>query len=106
VTALDYDSQELIGKISFKHEIHWIDIRGTYLLVSFLSKIIVCDVYSLRHLFKISTGDERASYDVYFNQSVVDRDEFRFVHVDENRKQLMVDNCKWFSILKFCLDTI
>jgi hypothetical protein len=55
----------LIGKIQFKHEILKIEIKETYLIVSFLHKIIICDVYSLKHLFKIQTGDEDAIFDFF-----------------------------------------
>ena len=65
VTALDFDTQELIGKIQFKHEILQIEIKLQYLIVAFMNKIIVCDVYSLKHLFKIDTGDEDAMFDSY-----------------------------------------
>lgn len=50
--ALDYDSQELIGKLHFKHEIIRMEIKGPYLFISFLHKIIVCDVFKLKHLIK------------------------------------------------------
>ncbi|CDW90157.1 UNKNOWN [Stylonychia lemnae] len=62
ITAIDFDSQELIGKIQFKHEISKMEIKSQFLIVAFVHKIIVCDVYTLKHLLKIST-EERAQFD-------------------------------------------
>lgn len=84
MTAIDYDSQELIGKIQFKHEVLQIEIKGTYLIVAFLQKIIICDVYSLKHLFKISTGDEAALFDVNL-QSSETKDELRFIYYNDKK---------------------
>ena len=33
-----------------------------------MNKILVCDVYTLKNLFKISTGDEEAIFDSHITQ--------------------------------------
>ena len=89
VTAIDFDSQELIGKILFKHEILRIEIKHTYLIVAFLSKIIVCDVYTLKHLFKINTGDENAVFDAVIETSA-EKDELKIIHIGDGLKSIAV----------------
>jgi hypothetical protein len=50
VTAIDFESQELIGKIHFKHPIFRLQLLGGrgYLVVSFLHRVLVYDVHTLR----------------------------------------------------------
>ena len=43
-------------------------MKSQYLQVSFMNKILVCDVYTLKHLFKISTGDEEAIFDSHITR--------------------------------------
>lgn len=38
------------------------EIKIQYLIVAFMNKIFVSDVYSLKNLFKIDTGDEDAMF--------------------------------------------
>ena len=57
--------------------------------MAFLNKIIVCDVYSLKHLFKIDTGDEDAIFDsniqVFPVPNSNDRHELRIAHIGEDK---------------------
>jgi hypothetical protein len=106
VTALDFDTQELIGKIQFKHEILQIEIKLQYLLVAFMNKIIVCDVYSLKHLFKLDTGDEDAIFDSHVQVIPVpgghDRHELRIANIgDDEKNSFTVQNCT-IVFLNFC----
>ena len=89
---MDYDSQELIGKLHFKHEIIRMEIKGTYLFISFMHKIIVCDVFKLKHLIKQSTGDEAAIFDSHVSQKE-DRDEIIIAAVDEKTKRVSISQC-------------
>lgn len=91
--ALDYDSQELIGKLHFKHEIIKMEIKGPYLFISFMHKIIVCDVFKLKHLIKQTTGDEDTVFDAHVNVKE-DKDEITIAAVDEKSKRVSISYCK------------
>ncbi|TNV79833.1 hypothetical protein FGO68_gene4303 [Halteria grandinella] len=73
IVALDYDSQELIGK----------------LFISFMHKIIVCDVFKLKHLIKQTTGDEDTVFDAHVNVKE-DKDEITIAAVDEKSKKVSI----------------
>jgi hypothetical protein len=95
VTAIDFDSQELIGKIHFKYPILQLDIRQSYLIVTFIGKIIVCDVFTLKHLFKVETGDELAVFDVVVTSDPdLKRDNIIIAHHDEEKKLIAISKCK------------
>ena len=73
-------------------------MQHTYLIVAFLGKIIVCDVYTLKHLFKLSTGDERAIFDVLVRSDPeAKRDDIVFAHLEEEKSQVAVTTCKRFA---------
>lgn len=96
--ALDYDSQELIGKLHFKHEIIKMEIKGAYIFISFLHKIIVCDVFKLKHLIKQETGDEAAIFDAHVINKE-DRDEIMIASVDEKSKKVIISQCNKIEFL-------
>ena len=62
--------------------------------MAFLNKIIVCDVYSLKHLFKIDTGDEDAMFDsrvqVFPVPNTHDRHELRIAHIGEDKSTFQI----------------
>jgi hypothetical protein len=63
-----------------------------------MNKIIVCDVYSLKHLFKIDTGDEDAIFDSHVQVIPVpgthDRHELRIANIGiDNKNSFTVQNC-------------
>ena len=65
------------------------------MIVAFISKIIVCDVFTLKHLFKVDTGDERAVFDVQVTSDTDSkRDEIVIAHQDEEKKLPAVSKCK------------
>lgn len=63
------------------------DIKSQYLIVAFINKIIVCDVYTLKHLFKIETGDDDAIFDSYLQMVGEGRHELRIAHTGEDDKK-------------------
>jgi hypothetical protein len=64
-----------------------------------MNKIIVCDVYSLKHLFKIDTGDEDAMFDSHIEVFPVpgspDRHELRIANIGcQDKSTFTIQNCK------------
>lgn len=57
------------------------EIKAQFLIVSFIHKIIVCDVYTLKHLFKIK-ADERAYFDSFIYNSGVSQ-VLKITYVDD-----------------------
>jgi hypothetical protein len=52
-----------------------------------MNKIVVCDVYTLKHLFKITTGDEEAIFDSFIEKNEADQSEvFKVAHIGEDKK--------------------
>ncbi len=49
-----------------------------------MNKILVCDVYTLKHLFKISTGDEEAVFDSYITQHS-DHELLKIAHIGNDK---------------------
>lgn len=70
------------------------EIKSQFLIVSFVNKILVCDVFSLKHLLKIET-DENAIFDS--NIEIVDnKHNLTIVYRDRDKpSKLRVESCKY-----------
>lgn len=49
-----------------------------------MNKILVCDVYTLKHLFKISTGDDAAIFDSHITQ-LQDHEVLKIAHIGNDK---------------------
>jgi hypothetical protein len=50
-----------------------------------MNKILICDVYTLKHLFKIATGDEEAIFDSHISQQA-DHEVLKISHTGNDSK--------------------
>ena len=75
------------------------------MIASFLNKIIVCDVYSLKHLIKIESANDESIYDVHIDtDSHSNCDVLKIAYIDENLSDaggskkpiLSVATCKYY----------
>jgi hypothetical protein len=70
------------------------EIKAQFLIVSFVHKIIVCDVYSLKHLLKINTH-ESAIFDSWINVDSPLQHTLKIAYLDSEKSSRMnIDTCK------------
>jgi hypothetical protein len=59
-----------------------------------MNKILVNDVYTLKNLFKISTGDEEAIFDAHITQ-MQDHEVLKIAHIGNDKAlSFIVKTCK------------